>query len=122
MDTYRVAISGDMLKPDGTPAYPMVDLSPLTDSPKIEVAYLPQNKIIPAADMEGYDALILLGCRFERESFPSDGRLSVVARFGVGYDNVDVQACTENDVSFSGLPNEEVGVSPKERSLSSWQG
>lgn len=105
MNTYRVAISGDMLKPDGTPAYPMVDLSPLTDNPNIEVAYLPQNNIIPAADMDGYDALILLGCRFERESFPSDGRLSVVARFGVGYDNVDVQACTDNNAALVITPD-----------------
>ena len=46
MDTYRVAISGDMLKPDGTLAYPMVDISPLLDNPNIEMEYLPKNKII----------------------------------------------------------------------------
>ena len=105
MDTYRVAISGDMVKPDGTLAYPMVDLSPLLDNPNIEMEYLPESKIIPAGDMEGFDALILLGCRFERESFPAGGRLSIVARFGVGYDNVDVQACTDNNVALVITPD-----------------
>ena len=44
--------------------------------------------------LEGFDALILLIPRIEPESFPKDGRLAIIARFGVGYDTVNVQACT----------------------------
>ena len=40
------------------------------------------------------DALILLGHRFDANSVPASGRLAAVARFGVGYDTVDVPACT----------------------------
>ena len=59
MNTYRVAISGDMLKPDGTLAYPMVDLSPLTENPDVELAYLPNRRVIASGDIQGYDALAI---------------------------------------------------------------
>jgi D-3-phosphoglycerate dehydrogenase len=49
--------------------------------------------------MEGIDALILLAAKFQRASIPGDGRLAMVARFGVGYDNVDIPACTENGIA-----------------------
>ena len=32
-------------------------------------------------------------------------RLSIVARFGVGYDNVDVEACTESNVFLTITPD-----------------
>ena len=32
MARFRVALSGDFLKPDGSPAYPMFDLEPLRAS------------------------------------------------------------------------------------------
>ena len=96
MSTFRVALSGDFKRPDGSPAFPVFDLSPLRDNPDVEVAYVKAEGAIAAADMAGFDALILLGARFARESFPGDGRLAAVARFGVGYDNVDIGACTDN--------------------------
>ena len=43
--------------------------------------------------------------RIEPESFPEDGRLSIVARFGVGYDTVDIQACTDNDCALVITPD-----------------
>ena len=51
--------------------------------------------VMPAAGLAGCDALILLVPKFTAASVPADGRLAVVARFGVGYDSVDVPACTE---------------------------
>ena len=51
---------------------------------------------MPAAGLAGCDALILLVPKFTAASVPADGKLAVVARFGVGYDSVDVPACTEN--------------------------
>jgi phosphoglycerate dehydrogenase-like enzyme len=54
---------------------------------------------MPAKGLEDCDALILLAHRMARESFPSGGRLAAVARFGVGYDNVDLAACNDNGVA-----------------------
>ena len=98
MSKFRVALSGDFNKADGTPAYPMFDLAPLS-GPDIEYFYLPQGPEIDGADLEDADALIQLGVQFTRQSVPKGGRLSVVARFGVGYDNVDIDACTENGIA-----------------------
>ena len=44
MDRFRVALSGDFLKPDDSPAYPSFDLSPLEKDPNIEYTYLPRKR------------------------------------------------------------------------------
>ncbi len=95
MARYRVALSGDFRKPDGTPTYPMFDLGPLESRGDIELVWVdPVDGVMPASGLESCDALILLVPRFDRSSVPKDGRLALVARFGVGYDSVDVEACT----------------------------
>ena len=60
---------------------------------------------MPAAGLAACDALILLVPRFAKESMPADGRLAVVARFGVGYDSVDVPACTEAGIALCITPD-----------------
>ncbi len=100
MDKFRVALSADFLKEDGSPAYPMSDLSPLSSDPRVELLHVaPEGGAIPAAGLEGVDALILLVPRFGRQSLPKDGRLAMVARFGVGYDNVDLEVCNEAGIA-----------------------
>jgi phosphoglycerate dehydrogenase-like enzyme len=102
---FRVALSGDFLKADGTPAYPMVDLEPLRQAGG-EIAYMHAvDRVMRAADLEGFDALILLRSRFDERSIPGDGRLALVARFGVGYDTVDVAACTKAGVGLVITPD-----------------
>lgn len=106
MPKFRVALSGDFVKPDGSPAFPMFDLAPLRSARDVEVGYVaPVDGTMPAAGLEGYDALILLGAHFKRASIPNDGRLAVVARFGVGYDSVDVDACTDHDIAVVITPD-----------------
>lgn len=106
MAAFRVALSGDFRKPDGTPAYPMFDLTPLTGAKDIEVAYVdPVDGVMQAKDLAGFDALILLAPRFDARSIPEDGRLGVVARFGVGYDSVDVPACTKAGIALVITPD-----------------
>lgn len=100
MDRFRVALSADFRNADGSPAYPMFDLSPLTSDPRVEVDYVqPEGGVIPAAALEGHDALILLVPRFAGGSVPKDGRLAMVARFGVGYDNVDLGVCDQAGIA-----------------------
>jgi phosphoglycerate dehydrogenase-like enzyme len=100
MERFRVALSGDFRKADGSPTFPSFDLSPLQNDPQIETRWVdPVDNVIPAKGLEGCDALILLAPRMTRDSFPADGRLSAVARFGVGYDNVDLAACNEKGVA-----------------------
>ncbi len=106
MARFRVALSGDFRKADGTPAYPMFDLAPLTSDPEIEIFYVDAiDDVMPAERLQGVDALILLAHRFTAASIPRDGRLALVARFGVGYDSVDVAACTAADIGVAITPD-----------------
>jgi len=100
MSAFRVALSGDFIRPDGAPAFPDFDVTALENEPGVEVAYVqPVDGVMPAAGLADFDALILLVPRFARESVPAGGRLGMVARFGVGYDNVDLAACTDNSIA-----------------------
>lgn len=103
---YRVALSHDFRLPDGSPAYPDFDLSPLVNDPRIEMVWLPdRDGRILAEDVRDIDALVLLVPRFDAASIVPDGRLALVARFGVGYDSVDVAACTEAGIAVSITPD-----------------
>ena len=110
---FRVALSADFLTADGSPAYPMFDLSPL-DAAGVEYEYvdlvesaegMTEAMTVPASSVEGFDALILLAAAFTEDSIPSDGRLALVARFGVGFDNVDVDACTAAGIATTITPD-----------------
>lgn len=106
MDTkFRVALSGDFKKPDGSPTYPDFDLAPLYNAPGVEVVFLDIASPLRAEQLETVDALILLTHRFDRTSVPKNGRLAVIARFGVGYDTVDVDACTEAGIALVITPD-----------------
>ncbi|MBV7336990.1 dehydrogenase [Chloroflexi bacterium TSY] len=49
-------------------------------------------------DIAEFDAILDLAIRFTEASFTGNDRLAVIARWGVGYDMIDVPACTNNDV------------------------
>ena len=106
MSKFRVALSADFMKPDGTPAYPMFDLTPLTGNPGIDIQYVtPVDGVMPGEVLKDFDALILLIPKFGGASITPGSRLSVVARFGVGYDTVDVPACTEAGIALCITPD-----------------
>jgi len=104
-DRFRVALSDDFRKADGSPTYPDFDLAPLRAARGVDVAFLEAANPLRADQLEDFDALILLGPRFAAESVPRSGRLAVVARFGVGYDTVDVDACTEAGIALVITPD-----------------
>lgn len=62
------------------------------------------ENVISARQLESIDALILLAHRFDRNSVPKSGHLGVIARFGVGYDTVDVKACTDAGIALVTTP------------------
>ena len=105
MSTFRVALSADFLKPDGSPSFAEFDLSPLQDRANVDLFYLEPEAEISAAQLTDVDALILLAPRVGAGSLAPKGRLAVVARFGVGYDNVDLAACSANDVAVVITPD-----------------
>ena len=84
----------------------MFDLSALTSDPDIEIGFVePENGVLPASALAAHDALILLFPRFARESIPANHRLGLIAKVGVGYDNVDVPGCTEARIALVTAPD-----------------
>lgn len=51
-----------------------------------------------------YDAIIVFGYRYPRESLAGLKRLKCLARWGVGFDRIDIPAATENDVLVALTP------------------
>ncbi len=106
MATFEVALSGDFRLPDGSAAYPSFDLGPLRNHPGVRLRYVdPIEGAMPGEALEDVDALILLVPRFNAKSVPKSRRLAVVARFGVGFDSVDVPLCTRNDIALVTTPD-----------------
>jgi phosphoglycerate dehydrogenase-like enzyme len=60
---------------------------------------------VHAQDITEYDAVALLGERFGTPALRGNARLVAVARWGVGYDAVDLDACTAHDVCVFITPN-----------------
>lgn len=100
MPAFKVALSGDFFDAAGKPAYPMFDLSPLRAHEDIELVVLTPCEEIAPEQLAEVDALILLAPGVTARSLSGGARLAVVARFGVGYDSVDVEACTAKDVAL----------------------
>jgi phosphoglycerate dehydrogenase-like enzyme len=113
VDKFRVALSGDFIKDDGSPAFPSIDLGPLRAQPNLEFTYLDEgyqkfdtgeDAVLRPGDLANYDAVIMYSQRFTTASARAGGRLALVARFGVGYDTVDTRACTEAGIALTITP------------------
>jgi len=99
-EKFRVGLSADFRNPDGSPTFRDFNLAPLINDPRVEMSFLESESVLSGRQLEDIDALILLAHRFDRSSVPKSGRLGVVARFGVGYDTVDVKACTDAGIAL----------------------
>src|SRR5690606_41047509 len=82
-DTFRVGLTHDFLTATSTHD---MRLDLLNDTPGIEWTYLPEATELSASDIAGHDALLVLGPRVTAASLEGADRLTVLARFGVGYD------------------------------------
>ncbi len=100
---FRVGITRDFLKPDGVCGFGDIGLDELT-SAGVSWEFLPTvAEDIPGDLARDYDGLFVLGPRVTARTVGA-GRLKIVARFGVGYDNIDVPACTEAGVLLTITP------------------
>ena len=74
--------------------------------PGIEYELMPDTGGVGAPEvLDRYDAVIALDYRFPAESFVGLERLAVLARWGVGYDKIDVEACTQAGVLLAITPD-----------------
>lgn len=102
---FRVGVTRDFLKPDGTSDLDGI-AGPLFAEAGLEWEYVAENTPeLTGKQVGDYDALLVLGAGITADTFTGSDRLAIVARFGVGYDKVDVEACTKNGVLLSIAPD-----------------
>jgi phosphoglycerate dehydrogenase-like enzyme len=105
-ERFRVGLTRDFLRPDGTLGYGDIGLDLLDQAPNVEWEFLAENTVELRADqVRDYDALLVLAPRVTAATVEGAERLAIVARFGVGYDNIDVDACTRNGVLLTITPD-----------------
>lgn len=105
-ESFRLGITHDFLKPDGTLGFGDIGLDSLSQNPRIQREFLPNyGSVLPATVANDFDALLVLAPRVAEETLAGGDRLAIVARFGVGYDNIDVAACTRHDVLLTITPS-----------------
>lgn len=98
-DKFRVAFTGDFFNAEGVPQFRDYGLSVLEECPAIEISRFAQHlpEITPA-QLANNQGIVVLAPRVTANTLISSENLLVLSRFGVGYDNVDVAACTAADV------------------------
>jgi len=103
---FRVGITRDFLKPDGSLIVEDVGLGLLGTAADVEWEFLQQDATeLRPPDVRDYDALLVLKPRVTAATLQGADRLVLVARFGVGYDNVDVEACSRAGVLLTITPD-----------------
>ena len=103
---FRVGITRDNIKPDGKPIFAESAFEILRDA-GIEYEFLEEIEAeLTPQTASRYDALAVMLARVTKKTVSGpDRKLKLIARFGVGYDTVDVPACTENGVILAITPD-----------------
>ncbi len=97
---FRVGLSADFRREDGQLAFPDIGLNLLQSTPGLAYDFIPdyRSEYTPT-QLEDLDVLISLKPRITAASLEGNTRLCAVGRCGVGYDNVDLTACTERGIA-----------------------
>ncbi len=108
MSTARLGVTADFRPVDGVDgptSWGDIGLSELAGH-DVEWAFLDDSGgALTPADLEGLDAVLVGSSKVDAASLDGVERLRLVARFGVGYDSVDVAACTAAGVAVTITPD-----------------
>lgn len=97
---FRVGLSADFLNERGELIFPDIGLQLLEVPHDLECGFMPEyNAEYSPEQLAGYDVVISLKPRVTANSLAGVTRLCAIGRCGVGYDNVDLRACTEKDIA-----------------------
>jgi phosphoglycerate dehydrogenase-like enzyme len=100
MNQFRIGFSADFCDQQGQPVFPDIGLSLLEGIPRISHEFVAEyrDEYTPH-QLADYDVLISLKPKVTAQSLAGISRLCAVGRCGVGYDNVDLEACTEHGIA-----------------------
>ena len=96
---FKVGLTRDFLTPEGKLTYRDIGLDILENAEGVEYEFLKEHHSPVTPDMlMGYNAIISLAPAYNVESFNGVHNLQAICRFGVGYDMVDIKACSDANV------------------------
>jgi phosphoglycerate dehydrogenase-like enzyme len=97
---FRVGFSADFCDAQGNLAFPDLGLSMLKGHPGLVHEFLNEYRAeyVPQ-QLADYDVLISLKPKITAQSLEGISRLCAIGRCGVGYDNVDLDACTTHGIA-----------------------
>jgi phosphoglycerate dehydrogenase-like enzyme len=96
---FRIAWTADFINADGSPRFHDIGLSVLADQAHIErIALREFHSPIVARQIAGVQGVVVLSPLVTEATLQEADELLAITRFGVGYDSVDVPACTRADV------------------------
>jgi phosphoglycerate dehydrogenase-like enzyme len=96
---FRVGLTNDFFSPDGSTKYPDIGLSVFDGAGHLEWARFDEHRSpITPDQVAGLQGVIVLTPSVAAETVARNRDLLAIGRFGVGYDAVDVEACTLADV------------------------
>jgi phosphoglycerate dehydrogenase-like enzyme len=96
---FHVALTGDFYNSAGEMPFKDMGLSVLDAQPQITYFPLKENRPEVGSDqLSDANAMIVLLPAITKETVANAENLLAIGRFGVGYEKVDVAACTEADV------------------------
>jgi phosphoglycerate dehydrogenase-like enzyme len=96
---FQVSFTGDFYCPNGDPKFADLGLGVFEAYPHIRVSNFAEHRPeITPDQLHGINGAIVLTPRVTKASLAESENLLAIGRFGVGYDSVDVDACTEADV------------------------
>lgn len=107
MEKFRVGLTRDFLTSDGELTLGDIGLHALEGINAVSVEFFSEHlPEVSNGQAERYDAIISMAPRYTQRSLSSPKLgLALVARLGVGYDMVDVEALTEHDIMLTITPD-----------------
>jgi phosphoglycerate dehydrogenase-like enzyme len=97
---FRVGFSADFLNERGELVFPDIGLQVFAGRHGLHYGFMPEySPEYSPGQLSGYDVVISLKPRVTASSLTGVTRLCAIGRCGVGYDNVDLRACTEKDIA-----------------------
>lgn len=102
---YLVAVTADVVRPDGSSVHGDLGFDRLTKR-GIDWSVLPGDApVLPPAYFDDVDAVLVMGhTHFDAETVDRTPRLRHIARFGAGFETIDLDACTRAGVVVTNTP------------------
>ena len=105
-EKFRIGLSADFLDADRQLVFPDLGLSLLDEDPRVSYEFMAEYKPEYAPEqLAAYDAVISLKPLVTPASLVGVERLAAIGRCGVGYDNVNLAACTAADIAVFITPS-----------------